>query len=125
MRSLEALPVAPSDLDSKLCSANLCSLAIEASSLTASQAAGAALIDIQQPCMSELKLLVLPVTQLQTRLKELLDEWPENPLLDQLVAICDRLLGMLPEGLFSDSTAFHGACSFSRTNSRRLAADKP
>ena len=38
-------------------------------------------------------LLQGPVRAVRTRLTELLAEWPDHPLLAQLAAIADRLLG--------------------------------
>jgi len=31
------------------------------------------------------------------RLKELLDQWPDNALLQQLIKICDRILSFSPQ----------------------------
>lgn len=39
-------------------------------------------------------LLEDPVNDMQQRVEYLLAEWPDNPLLLQLKAICKRLLGM-------------------------------
>ena len=52
-------------------------------------------VDIQQACVEEAALLAGPVCGLKARLGQLLDEWPEHPVLVQLSAICDRLTGML------------------------------
>jgi midasin len=38
--------------------------------------------------------LQAPVNAMQRRLQELLAEWPEHPLLDQLQAICNRILSL-------------------------------
>ncbi len=38
-------------------------------------------------------LLEEPVSSMQQRVAHLLAEWPDNPLLMQLKAICQRLLG--------------------------------
>ena len=54
--------------------------------------AGAA-VDIQQACVEEAALLKGPVCSLKGRLAQLLAEWPEHPVLEQLSAICDRLTG--------------------------------
>lgn len=52
-------------------------------------------MDIQQACVEEAALLQAPVAALKQRLQQLLDDWPEHPVLVQLVAICDRLTGAL------------------------------
>jgi hypothetical protein len=54
--------------------------------------AGAA-VDLQGPVVEEAALLVAPVRGVRDRLAQLLAEWPEHPILAQLTAICDRLLG--------------------------------
>lgn len=96
MRVLQELPRAPPGADTQLIAPNLCRLAIE-SRQTANNPSAASdkSVDVQQPCVSELERLVHPVRDLQVRLAQLLEEWPENPLLEQLVAICNRLLGGL------------------------------
>lgn len=53
-------------------------------------------MDIQQACVEEAALLQGPVAALRARLAHLLQEWPEHPVLVQLLAICDRLTGMGP-----------------------------
>lgn len=50
-------------------------------------------LDIQQACVEEAALLQAPVSALRARLAQLLQEWPEHPVLLQLLAICDRLTG--------------------------------
>lgn len=52
-------------------------------------------MDIQQACVEEAALLQGPVSALKGRLHQLLQEWPEHPVLDQLLAICHRLTGAL------------------------------
>ena len=54
--------------------------------------AGAA-VDLQGPVVEEASLLAAPVGGVRIRLAALLEEWPEHPILAQLTAICDRLLG--------------------------------
>jgi hypothetical protein len=54
--------------------------------------AGAA-VDLQGPVVEEAALLAAPVLGVRNRLAALLEEWPEHPILAQLTAICDRLLG--------------------------------
>ncbi len=51
-------------------------------------------VDIQQACVEEAALLQGPVCAVKARLVQLLAEWPEHPVLVQLLAICDRLTGM-------------------------------
>ena len=50
-------------------------------------------VDIQAPNVEEARLLQSPVGATQKRLAELLEEWPEHPVLMQLDAICCRLQG--------------------------------
>ena len=64
-------------------------------------------MDIQQACVEEAALLQRPVCALKARLAQLLAEWPDHPVLVQLLAICDRLTGNLPSHLFN---ALHKRC---------------
>jgi len=50
-------------------------------------------VDLQCPVVEETALLVAPVRGVAARLVQLLEEWPEHPILSQLAAICGRLLG--------------------------------
>ena len=43
--------------------------------------------------MSEVGLLDDPIQAMQTRLQQLLADWPENPILTQLLVLCQRLTG--------------------------------
>ncbi len=54
-----------------------------------------AAVDLQGPVVEEAVLLQGPVRGVRARLTELLAEWPDHPLLTQLAAIADRLLGEL------------------------------
>ena len=94
MSLLDDMPDSPAGCNDQVSCAHLCRLAIEASKATRSQASDRTALDVQQPCTDELELLIAPITALLNRLRELLDQWPENPLLEQLTAICNRLLGM-------------------------------
>ena len=59
-----------------------------------SGASGAgAVLDMQAAAVEETALLQGPVTACRTRLAALLQDWPDHPLLTQLLAICDRMLG--------------------------------
>eukprot|EP00798_Chlamydomonas_sp_ICE-L_P024875 gene24875-10536_t len=49
-------------------------------------------IDVQVSCVEEVSLLQAPVTAVEIRLRELLEEFPTHPLLEQLLAICTRCL---------------------------------
>lgn len=49
--------------------------------------------------MEEAALLQGPVSALERRLHQLLQEWPEHPVLDQLLPICHRLTGALTHPL--------------------------
>jgi hypothetical protein len=50
-------------------------------------------VDLRGPVVEEAALLAAPVLGVRDRLAALLAEWPEHPILAQLTAICDRLLG--------------------------------
>ena len=65
-----------------------------ASSSSSSSDAVEAQLDMQQPFPEETVLMQAPLAVLSQRLHVLLEEWPEHPLLQQLLAIVDRLLGL-------------------------------
>lgn len=46
-----------------------------------------------KPCMPEVDLLDDPLQAMQARLQQLLADWPENPILTQLLVLCQRLTG--------------------------------
>eukprot|EP00698_Gefionella_okellyi_P011092 TRINITY_DN2908_c0_g3_i1.p1 TRINITY_DN2908_c0_g3~~TRINITY_DN2908_c0_g3_i1.p1 ORF type:complete len:2883 (+),score=867.28 TRINITY_DN2908_c0_g3_i1:749-8650(+) len=46
----------------------------------------------QDPNVREAVLVLVPIRALMQRLKQLLDQWPENATLQQLLKICDRIL---------------------------------
>lgn len=50
-------------------------------------------LDMEAPSLAEAGLLEEPVQALAARLQELLDEWPEHPILSQLLLLCERLTG--------------------------------
>ena len=50
-------------------------------------------MDLQGPVVEEAALLAAPVRAVAARLAQLLADWPEHPILEQLAAICGRLLG--------------------------------
>jgi midasin len=66
---------------------------LTSSSSSSSQAVEAQL-DMQQPFPEEAALMQAPLSALSQRLHVLLEEWPEHPLLQQLLGIVDRLLGL-------------------------------
>ena len=43
--------------------------------------------------MPEVGLLDDPIQAMQARLQQLLVDWPENPILTQLLVLCQRLTG--------------------------------
>ena len=43
--------------------------------------------------MPEVGLLDDPIQAMQMRLQQLLADWPENPILTQLLVLCQRLTG--------------------------------
>lgn len=48
---------------------------------------------MEKPSLAEAGLLEEPVAALRARLAQLLEDWPDHPILSQLVALCDRLTG--------------------------------
>ena len=50
--------------------------------------------DMEAPAPSEAALLLPAVTALRTRLGDLLDEWPDNPVLTRIDAVAARLLDL-------------------------------
>ena len=50
-------------------------------------------MDVQRPVPGEAALLQGPVTAVRRRITELLQEWPEHPILAQLLTVSNRLLG--------------------------------
>lgn len=82
-------------MDEHLSGASLARVSVEANRLIVGPTPSGGDADVQQPCIGELQLLISPLKALQTRLRQLMDEWPENPLLEQLTAICGRLAGAL------------------------------
>lgn len=50
--------------------------------------------DIQGSCVEEVVLLQDPIAGVARRLAQLLEEWPEHPVLDQLAQICARCLAL-------------------------------
>src|SRR5689334_12259408 len=48
-------------------------------------------------CIREAVLVVGPLTAFMLRVKQLLDQWPENVTLQQLIKIADRILSFSPE----------------------------
>ena len=63
-------------------------------------------VDIQQACVQEAAILQGPVSALKGRLHQLLQEWPEHPVLVQLLAICHRLTGIHTNPVSSSVGAF-------------------
>lgn len=57
-------------------------------------AEGAMGVDINAPCVEEAALLQEPVAAMARRLRELLEEFPDHPVLAQLAAICARCLSL-------------------------------
>ena len=90
------LPSLRESTDRVLAGGHLFRLALEAGALGA-ESSSPSQINVQQPAASQLLLLKEPVSVLQGRLQELLSEWPENPLLEQLTGICNRILSALPD----------------------------
>jgi midasin len=53
-----------------------------------------ALLNMQESRMEETALVQAPLEALSSRLDELLEEWPDHPLLGQLRAICGRVIAL-------------------------------
>jgi len=83
----------PGGMDQLLAGAHLARLSLAKMDLQGEETRQGGGVDVQQPSVLEVKLIVPPVSALRSRVKQLLEEWPGNPLLEQLVAICGRLLG--------------------------------
>ena len=63
-------------------------------SVTASGAGAPELtVDMAEACAAETGLLDEPLQGMQGRLGRLLADWPDNPILTQLLALCARLAG--------------------------------
>ena len=50
-------------------------------------------VDMAEACAAETGLLDEPLQGMQGRLGQLLADWPDNPILTQLLALCARLAG--------------------------------
>ncbi len=63
---------------------------------------------MEKPSVAEAGLMEEPVQALRARLSQLLEDWPEHPILSQLLILCDRLLGarLVPLRLPSDLCMF-------------------
>ena len=66
-------------------------------------------VDVMSPCLEEKSLAVATVAKLQQHVSQLLERYPEQPLLDQLQKICKRILGVIP--LNCMQTTSHGTCA--------------
>lgn len=106
IRYVNLLSRQTTESESLLVPAHLLRVSLLHNSLTDKSDVLASSIDVQKPALSEVMMLRAPVSQLLSHLKALLQEWPENPLLEQLSAICRRLLGnLLSYTPFFDITA--------------------
>jgi midasin len=93
----------PAAVDQLVLSGSVMALALQHRALNTSAAATAAAaaaqpqkqqLDMQQPFPEEAFLMQQPLSGMSHRLIQLLEEWPEHPLLLQLLAIVERLLGL-------------------------------
>lgn len=50
-------------------------------------------LDVTSPCLEEKTLAVATVSKLHKHIQQLLERFPEQPVLEQLLKICDRVLG--------------------------------
>ena len=64
-----------------------------------------AAFDMEKPSLAEAGLMEEPVQALRARLAQLLADWPDHPILAQLLVLCDRLLG-------DHHTPFYSACLY-------------
>ena len=51
-------------------------------------------MDVQSACIEEAVLVQKPLSAVQARLGQLLEEWPDHPVLVQLSAIAARVLAL-------------------------------
>jgi hypothetical protein len=58
-------------------------------------------VDVSKPCVAEMMLAVSPVQSLCNSLEELLDRFPEQPMLEKLHSICSRILGAFLQSVVS------------------------
>jgi midasin len=94
----------PAAVDKLALPGSIMALALQHRALNTSAAATAAAaagqqqqqqqLDMQQPFPEEAFLMQQPLSDMSRRLIQLLEEWPEHPLLLQLLAIVQRLLGL-------------------------------
>jgi midasin len=93
----------PAAVDQLILPGSVMALALQHRALNTSAAATAAAaaaqpqqqqLDMQQPFPEEAFLMQQPLSDMSHRLIQLLEEWPEHPLLLQLLAIVERLLGL-------------------------------
>lgn len=84
----------PAELDDATLTGHLYAVCAHASELRVGQAEVAASADIHTPRAEEAVLAQEPLENLRHRLGELLQEWPDHPVLMQLDAIADRILNM-------------------------------
>jgi midasin len=92
----------PAAVDQLTLPGSIMALALQHRALNTSAAATAAAaaaqpqqqLDMQQPFPEEAFLMQQPLSDMSHRLIQLLEEWPEHPLLLQLLAIVERLLGL-------------------------------
>jgi midasin len=93
----------PAAVDQLTLPGSIMALALQHRALNTSAAATAAAaaaqpqqqqLDMQQPFPEEAFLMQQPLSDMSHHLIQLLEEWPEHPLLLQLLAIVERLLGL-------------------------------
>ncbi len=48
---------------------------------------------MEKPSLAEAGLMEEPVQALRARLEQLMADWPDHPILCQLLVLCDRLVG--------------------------------
>ncbi|KAK9833665.1 hypothetical protein WJX74_002204 [Apatococcus lobatus] len=88
----QAHPPLPALLDGQTLLGHLLYLCQQATDLQTPSPSSAGEANVQEPQLAEMGLLEDPVNDMQSRVGYLLAEWPDNPLLLQLKAICQRLL---------------------------------
>lgn len=92
----EKMALLPSQLDVLTLGGHTVALAEHHAGLTRHASADPALehFNIQRPCPEEALLVREPLQAMETRLLQLLQEWPEHVLLTQLLQICRRITSL-------------------------------
>ncbi|GAB4814208.1 hypothetical protein N2152v2_001254 [Parachlorella kessleri] len=83
----------PAVLDGATASGHLMAVALRHRQLSQGPT-GSDSVDVQSACIEEAVLVQKPLAAVQARLGQLLEEWPDHPVLEQLSAIAARVLAL-------------------------------